>query len=207
MNEIRTRGRPRSTEARTAILDAALHLLQTGEPKALTMESIAAEARVSKATLYRWWKSPSAIALEGFLEAVSPQIAWPESPTLREALIGQATLLIRLLTETSYGCTVRRVLADGQTNDELREAFVEKFLLPRRAAAEEVMVRAQERGELRRDIEFRTVLDMIYGPVYLRLLTRYAPLDVPFIERLVDTALRGLEPRPDEPHVSMIKAG
>jgi AcrR family transcriptional regulator len=171
------------------------------------MESIAAEAGVSKATLYRWWKSPSAIALEGFLEAVSPQIAWPETRTLREALIGQATLLAKLFTETSYGSTVRRVIADGQSNDELREAFNDKFLVPRRLAAEEIMAKAQARGELRRDIEVLTVLDMIFAPLYLRLLTKYAPLDATFIEDLIDTALRGLTPRPLDPQMRMVKAG
>ena len=171
------------------------------------MESIAAEARVSKATLYRWWKSPSAIALEGFLEAVSPQIAWPETPTLREALIGQGTLLAKLFTETTYGCTVRRVIADGQSNDELREAFNDKFLLPRRLAAEEIMAKAQARGELRADVDLLTVLDMVFAPLYLRLLTKYAPLDVGFIENLVDTALRGLEPRTRDPQMRIVGVG
>lgn len=193
--EKRARGRPRSGEVRATVLESALALLQKGDTRALTMENIAAHAKVSKATLYRWWSSPAAIALEGFLEAVSPQIAWPDSPNLREALIGQATLLTRLFTRTTYGCTVRKVIADGQCNHELSQAFVDKFMVPRRQAASERLAAAQERGELRRDVDLEVVLDMIYAPIYLRFLTRHLPLDDEFVTKVVDTALLGLTPR------------
>src|SRR4051812_46986197 len=65
----RSPGRPRSEAAREASLAAAVSILEKGGPRALTMEAIAAQAKVSKATLYRWWNSAAEVAFEGFLAA------------------------------------------------------------------------------------------------------------------------------------------
>jgi AcrR family transcriptional regulator len=57
-------GRPRSEHARQAILSSTLKLLQhTGFPD-LTIEAIAADAGVGKATVYRWWPNKSALVVD-----------------------------------------------------------------------------------------------------------------------------------------------
>ena len=72
------RGRPRSEESRRAILAAAGQLMLEGGLGAASIEAIAARARVSKATIYKWWPSRGAVALEGFLERVQHSITIPE---------------------------------------------------------------------------------------------------------------------------------
>jgi len=186
------RGRPRSDSVRTLVLKTALELLQEGDTRALTMENIAARARVSKATLYRWWSSPSAIAFEGFLDAVSQHLTWTRSGTLRETLLSQATVLMQLFTRTTFGCTIRRVIADAQSNPELQQAFVASFISPRRNAAKLVLAEAMRNGELRPGVDLDVLLDIVFDPIYLRLLTRHAPLDEAFLIKLVDTVLVGV---------------
>ena len=188
------RGRPRSDSVRTLVLKTALELLQQGDTRALTMENIAARAKVSKATLYRWWSSPSAIAFEGFLGAVSDHLTWTRTGTVRETLLSQATLLMQLFTRTTFGCTIRRVIADAQSNAELQQAFVDNFLTPRRSTAKVVLGEAMRNGELRANLDLDVLLDLVFDPIYLRLLTRHAPLDERFIEKLVDMALTGVLP-------------
>jgi hypothetical protein len=39
-------------------------------------------------------------------------------------------------------------------------------------------------------------LDLIYGPLYLRLLQGHAPLDDAFVQAAIDLALTGIEPAP-----------
>lgn len=186
------RGRPRSTSVRTLVLKTALDLLQEGDTRALTMENIAARARVSKATLYRWWSSPSAIAFESFLGAVTPHLDWDADGDLREVLTSQAVTLTKLFTSTIFGCTVRRVIADGQTNEELRLSFVDNFITPRRARGKEIIIEAQANGTLRSDVDPDVVLDLVFDPVYLRLLTSHAPLTESFARQVVDAVFRGL---------------
>src|SRR5690349_4499490 len=62
----RTPGRPRSEDARRAILRSTLRLLQeTGFPD-LSIEAIAADADVGKATVYRWWPNKAALVADAF---------------------------------------------------------------------------------------------------------------------------------------------
>jgi AcrR family transcriptional regulator len=60
-------GRPRSDQSRAAILDATAALLAEQGLLGLTIEAIAARAGTSKATIYRWWKSKEALALDAFV--------------------------------------------------------------------------------------------------------------------------------------------
>jgi AcrR family transcriptional regulator len=58
------RGRPRSEKAREAILDAAGDLLLGHGLSEVSMDEVAARAGVSKATIYRWWRTKEALALD-----------------------------------------------------------------------------------------------------------------------------------------------
>lgn len=155
------------------------------------MENIASAAKVSKATLYRWWKSPAAIALEGFMDLVRPQLEWVYNVPLRDALLHQGIVTMRLFTTTVHGCTVRKILADAQSDPDVAQAFREQFIVPRRLGARALIAAAQERGELRGDLDVDTVIDSFIAPIYFRLLTGYAPIDEQFIERLVDMTVYG----------------
>src|SRR2546430_13602037 len=62
------RGRPRSEQARRALLEATAELLQERDLPAISADDIAKRAGVSKATIYRWWESKSALALDAFLQ-------------------------------------------------------------------------------------------------------------------------------------------
>jgi len=188
------RGRPRNDAARSVAVEAALRILEGGDPRALTMENIAARAKVSKATLYRWWKSPSAIALEGLHDVVSRTSTWTPSTSLRETLLEQTRIQVRMFTETSVGCMVRRVVAESQINDEIYDAFMAAFIRPRQKAARKVLEDAKSAGEMRADVSVDTVLELVFAPIYMRLLVRQGPLDEAFVTTLVDTVLKGLAP-------------
>src|ERR1700684_2961298 len=74
MEKIRKRGRPRSEEAREAVLESARKLLEEGGLGAVTIEAIAAHAGVSKPTIYRSWKNSYAVAMEAFLESARARV-------------------------------------------------------------------------------------------------------------------------------------
>src|SRR5579864_9001228 len=64
----RPRGRPRSLEARRAILRAAHELLAEGGLSSVTIEGIADRAGVGKPTIYRTWPNANAVAMAALME-------------------------------------------------------------------------------------------------------------------------------------------
>jgi hypothetical protein len=56
----------------------------------------------------------------------------------------------------------------------------------------EILERGIQSGELHTDLDLDLVLDLIYGPMWYRLLTAYAPLDDNFVVELVNWLMAGL---------------
>jgi hypothetical protein len=50
-------------------------------------------------------------------------------------------------------------------------------------------------GEIRSDIDPDTILDILYGPLYLRLLVRHRQLDLELADQVFDLLLPGLAPK------------
>jgi len=184
----------RSARSHQAVLDAALKLFRDRGYARLTVDSIATEAGVSKATIYRWWSNKAAILIEAFLASVEPHIAFPDSGSLREDLVSQASSLALVLGDPHLGGLVVALLGEAQRDVDLAAAFRDEWQLPRRAAGLEVVNRAVARGEIRPDGDPELVLDGVYGPLYLRLLFGHAPLDEESLRHLVDQVINGLTP-------------
>ena len=64
------RGPGRSESARLAILTATARQFAERGYDSLTMEGIAAEAKVGKQTIYRWWPSRSALVADALAEGL-----------------------------------------------------------------------------------------------------------------------------------------
>ena len=61
-------GRPRSEATRLQILNSTIKLLHENSIQAISIEAIAKEAGVSKATIYRWWDSKALLVIDAFIE-------------------------------------------------------------------------------------------------------------------------------------------
>ena len=189
----RSPGRPRSQAAYQAILQAANELLSRDGFAALTVEAIAAKAGVSKATIYRWWLSKAAVVMDGFLAATAPKIPFPNTGSVREDFRSQMQIVLNLFTSQT-GRTIAALIAEGQTNPDLAEAFRSRYLAARRVEAKHILERGIARGEIHADLDLDVILDALYGPLYYRLLVGHAPLNALFVNNLVDlimTAISG----------------
>jgi AcrR family transcriptional regulator len=187
-------GRPRSKRAHRAILQAANELLEGEGFAAVTMEAIAERAEVSKATVYRWWPNRAAVVMDGFLSTVSSQVPFPHTGHAREDI----RLHMRRLTEAlggKIGRTVAALIAEGQADPELAEALRSRWLSVRRAEAKEILELGIERGELREGLDPEVAVDVLYGPIYYRMLVGHAPLDEDFADALADHIFAGLGAR------------
>ncbi|WP_335970636.1 MULTISPECIES: TetR/AcrR family transcriptional regulator [Streptomycetaceae] len=185
-------GRPRSQSRKAAILAAAGDLMMEGGLKAATMEAIAARAGVGKATVYKWWPSRGAVALEGFMLRAADSWRLPENASAEESLRVIAVAAVRLFTQSPAGPLMRALAADAQSDPEIAQALREQWLSPRRAVTTEVLREGMRSGELRPDLDIPATIDMIFGPIYFRLLFDHEPMDEEFAARAVRQAMAGI---------------
>ena len=91
----RRAGRPRSETTRRNILQATAHLLERGTVQSLTIEAIAREAGVGKATIYRWWDSKALVVIDAFIEHHIVRTPMPRDLPPADALAIHFAALVR----------------------------------------------------------------------------------------------------------------
>ena len=193
-NGSRPPGRPRSEAARVAILRSALNLLGKNGFAELTIEAVAADAKVGKATVYRWWPNKAALIADAFASSTTRRLHYPDTGSVNTDMSQQMRQLIKIF-RSRRGRIVSAILAGGQSDKELISAFRERFLWPRRQEAYATLQRGIRRGELRRDIDKDLLLDSLYGPIYMRFLIRHDSMTPEFVDRLCHLVLGGARPR------------
>lgn len=183
----KARGRPRSEAAAShdEILDAVYTLLQEKSVRELTIEEVARQAGVGKPTLYKWWPSKAALVIDMFEERVVGRLSVSSEGTAEHAIRTQVRELIRLLNGF-FGKVAADIIAEGQSDPTILQEYRDRYMNKRRAFSAEVIERALKSGELKKAIEPELLIDMIYGPIYYRLLVRHRKLDQAFGDALVD---------------------
>src|SRR3954462_7611437 len=101
------KGRPRSSQADRAILDAFRELLTEHGFADLRLEHVAARAGVGKATLYRRWPSKEALAEQLLAALGGPHIEVAQTGDTREELAAAVVNPMRAVTETPFGPVIR----------------------------------------------------------------------------------------------------
>lgn len=190
--ETKQSGRPRCPVTHQNILKAARELVNETGFGCLTVEGIAARAGVGKTTIYRRWPNKASIVLDAFFEDDSPHIAFPDTGNVRDDIRRQMRKLVKELNGP-LGCKISMLLANGQFDEEMAEAFRTRWIEPRRNEAREVIKRGVERGEIRKDVDPEVMVDALYGPIYFRLLAEHAPLTQRFADELAELVVGGLD--------------
>jgi AcrR family transcriptional regulator len=192
---VRGRGRPRDELARQRILDAALAELEASGYANATVEAIADRACAGKATVYRWWPNKAAVFIEAFREDVAPELPFPDTGCFRLDILTQLQNFTRMLSGRR-GRLLAAFVTAAQSDPEVSSALWSLWVKPRRDQAKKALIRNQARGELRADVDPDLVLDILYGPLYYRLLMggQDLTLSQSYAERLTDLALNGLLP-------------
>jgi len=181
-------------QLRDAVLSAAGELMLEGGLAAATMEAIAARAGVSKRTLYKYWPSRGAVALEGFMRNAASSWSLPDDASAVEALTVLVVSAARLFAGTPAGPLMRSLIADAQAQNEIATAIREQWLRPRRAVAADLIRRGVAEGEFRADLDVEVALDLLFAPVYYRLLLGHEPMTDAFATATVEYVVTGLRP-------------
>ncbi len=190
--EKRPPGRPRSEESRQSILRSTLKLLKENGFPELSIEAIAADANVGKTTVYRWWPTKAALVADAFSASADQELQFPNTGSVQRDMNLQMRRLIRLF-RSERGKVVAALLAGGQSDPELLEAYRDRFLWPRRRQAYQTLQRGVDRGELPAGCDFDLILDSLYGPILMRFLIRHIRLEESFADELCGLVLQGLK--------------
>jgi AcrR family transcriptional regulator len=184
-------GRRRSETSRNAILDATYDLLKTVGFHQMSIEGVAARAGVGKATIYRWWSSKGVLAVEAFMEAIAPSIAFRETASARADIERQMKLLAEAYRGKA-GEIFKEMIGFSQCDAEMRESFFVGYLKPRREAAKAALQRGIEQGEFQSNLDPEVLVDALYGPLIYRMLTGYYPIDNNFINQTRRVVFEGI---------------
>ena len=143
------RGRLRDPEVDAAILTATMDLLAEKGYARLTMDQVAARARVGKASLYLRWPNKVALVAEAIQHrsAVVPDI--PATGSLREDM--RAFLRELLRSKTAAQRAIAAVTGEIASNPELAKAWRQGVAGSLVACTQEIVERATRRGELPAD--------------------------------------------------------
>lgn len=164
---------------------------------AVTIEGLAAEAGVSKQTIYRWWPSKAAILGEALLEGALPgaDVAPPFSADLAADLRSWFTTAGSNLSHPENVELARALIAVTATDPDLGEALNRRLADPIVSWIVSRVMRAQEEGVVRADVDPAVVADQFVAATsYAALLGR--PLPAGRVDALVDLVMRGIAAPP-----------
>ena len=158
------------------------------------MDDVARSAGVSKATIYRWWPSKERLALDALASewASSGSASQADSGSLRADLLARFRPWVRQLNRKPYARIVAGLVAATQMDPEFAQLYREHFVRPRRDATRELLVRSRDRGEIAADANLDLSLDLLYGPIYHRLLHGHAPLSQRFAQDVIDSVIAAI---------------
>lgn len=149
--------RPRvEGEREQEILEATLDVLADVGYDRLTMDAVASAARASKATLYRRWETKASLVLEAVLAQKGPIGEAPNTGTLRGDLVASYCGHGGLTDERAlavFGSVITALSRDA----EFAEGFRKLFVGPKVESTRVLFERAEERGELRDDVDIDIV--------------------------------------------------
>ena len=176
------------------ILAATARLLETRTVQSLSIEAIAREAGVGKATIYRWWDAKALVVIDAFVEHHIVKTPMPRNLPPGKAI---ATHLVSLIHEYAgwSGRIVAQIIAEGQADPAVLRVFRERFHYGRRALVREMLEEWRVSERIRAPENVEMLAELLYAPVYMRLMTGVGALDDRFAQEHIDYtyALLGAE--------------
>lgn len=190
---VRSVGRPRSERSETAILNAAMDILIERGYRGFTIDEVVTRASVSKATIYRRWPSKELLAVAAV--AGFPELHGVNTGSLEEDLYAIVSEFADVVQNTALGAVWPSLVGERGRNPELKAAL-DEMTEYRRTPTRQAFERAIERGELPADLDLALAIDMVMGPVLLRLLFQSADTSPAALRSIIVAVLPALGFKP-----------
>lgn len=192
----RRRVGPKRSEASTsAVLVAAYTELTEHGWRGFSVDRVAKNAKASKQTIYRWWKSAACLAVDAVLGTLPEKPAAQASTVDVRDRIGALIEPLLVAVRTGDGAHAWRgaLLAaadDGEAGEIFRAWFGEHVKIPLRHILAEQAIK----GAVRRDWDIDLATELLFGPIWHRLIAMRGPVPEVYSRRLVDSLLKAIAP-------------
>jgi AcrR family transcriptional regulator len=185
-------GRPRNEEADREIIAATLRLLPLQGYDRLSVEAVAAEADVTRATIYRRYPSKAELVCAALN-------AYPDDASVGDLadVRGYLVTLMEIFRTGTQACDGVAICSSLYLNREQHPEMLEEFrravVDPRMDRMRSVLEAAAAAGHVRKGIDVEMIVTMLFGAGIQRVLTGGA-LDDAWPERVVAAAWPLLDP-------------
>lgn len=163
-------GRPRSRATHKAIMATVLSMLKREDYGDISIERIAAKARVSKHSIYRRWKTKGEVVLDAFNDYALQQAARVD-PT-DDTFADLENLVVRAFQswqDPLYAKGLRGLIIEMSFDPGLRQKFTEVYLSPRKRHLGDILKHGIDRGQLRANLDIEVAVDVIFGFIWFHL--------------------------------------
>jgi AcrR family transcriptional regulator len=184
---------PRVERTRAAILDAARELLMSEGPDAVTHAQVAANANVSRTTVYKHHPDRGALILATIEQVGRP---FPEDLTgdFRTDLLAFLDDLVNDLSNDQHTKAFATLIERAQHDPEIA-GVRDQIMCDGIDHFQMMMKRAIERGDLRDDIDLELAMSGLLGTFFFRRFMANQPVDHALAERVVDHFITTYSPR------------
>ncbi len=181
---------PRITRTRAVVLDAATKLLSEQGSSGFTVDAVVARSGVAKTTIYRHWPSKEDL----FMAAVAcfeQEEKVPDTGSLRGDLVSLLSALGSQLATEEWSKSLPAVLDRAEHDTEVAARHL-SIVRHRSGPARRLLERAQERGEIRADVDVDLLLSIFAGALFYRRLMVHEATSAGQVEEIVDGVLNGV---------------
>ena len=189
----RKRGRPRDPGVESAALGAARMLLIERGMAGCTIAAVAQTANVGKGTIYLRWPDKESLVVDAIAEGLA-DLPHPDTGSVRGDLIENAEVGAEGL-RGDRGALFAATIAELPRYPKLQALYDERVLEPVVDILREILARGARRLEVRPVQDVRLITDMVFGPMFTRLIMWQGSIPKDLVPNVVDVAMEGIRPR------------
>lgn len=188
----RKRGRPRDPEADGRILAAASALILMRGFESMTVDEVASNAGVGKATVYRRWARKEDLAVAAMEQLYRDEMPPPDTGSIRGDLSATFTALLTFVNSPAGADYVRTTIKESMRDERIAALYRSASQRAQERSAE-IYQRAIERGEVRADVPKQTAVEFLGGLVISRAVMGLPFPTVDEVKELVDFVMSGIQ--------------
>ncbi|MGY1914313.1 TetR/AcrR family transcriptional regulator [Blastococcus sp. SYSU DS0973] len=181
-------GRPRDPSRDGVIRAAILRLLADVGYGALTMDAVAAEAGVGKATIYRRWRTKQDLVVDTISDLNRDVATSPDTGSLERDLREIMHTLVGVVNGPTGAATLS-LLSTVPRHPALADAFENGPLAVWRESFDQVWQNAEARGEITPSFRTSVAAEAISALLVQRWLLTHRPVDEAFADEVLDTVV------------------
>ena len=181
-------GRPRDPSRDGVIRAAILRLLAEVGYGALTMDAVASEAGVGKATIYRRWRTKQDLVVDTISDLNRAEAAAPDTGSVEGDLRVMMQQMVSMISGPTGAATLS-LLSTVPHQPALAEAFRNGPLAVWRQSFEDIWARAEERGEVRPGVAGSVAAETTSALLVQRWLLTGEPVDEAYADEVLDTVV------------------